>query len=192
MLEIFLIAVSLALDAFAVSVSCGLTAKKGLGRLALKLGICFGAFQFVMPLLGWFLGSQVASYIEKISPWVAFGLLALIGGRMILEAFRGEDTPETGASDASRTGDVSLGKLLALGVATSIDALAVGVTFALVEVNVLLACGVIGAVAFALSVLGAALGKKLGSRFQRQAGILGGVVLVAIGLKILLENLLGK
>ncbi len=189
MLEIFLIAVSLALDAFAVSVSCGLAARRNLGRLALKLGVCFGAFQFLMPLLGWFLGSQVASYIEKISPWVAFGLLALIGGRMILEAFRGEDSD---ASDASQAGDVSLGRLLTLGVATSIDALAVGVTFALVEVNVLLACGVIGAVAVGLSVLGAAVGRKLGSRFQQQAGILGGVVLVAIGLKILLENLLGK
>ena len=177
MFTILLIAISLALDAFAVSVSCGLTGRGGI-RLALRLGIWFGAFQFLMPLLGFTLGRSVAGYVAAVSPWVAFGLLSFIGGRMLLDA--GSETPAPSELSASR--------LLALAVATSIDALAVGVSFAFLRVNILAASAVIGLVAFLLSLLGGTVGGTLSGRFQARAESLGGAALIAIGAKILIEN----
>lgn len=183
MLQIFLIAVSLAMDAFAVSVSTGI-AMPGFGpRQAARIGLWCGAFQFFMPLIGWFLGSSVSVYIEAVDHWIAFGLLSLIGGNMIREALFGQGE--------EAVTDLSVRRLFLLALATSIDALAVGVTMVFMDVNVLLSAAVIGVVAFALAMLGGLLGRRLGQLFQRRATLLGGVVLVFIGAKILLEHLLG-
>ena len=185
MLEIFLIAVSLALDAFAVSVSSGI-AIPGFGwRQAVKMGLWFGAFQFMMPLAGWFLGSSVSGYIEAVDHWVAFGLLALIGGRMAWGAVRG------GGDEEEAPADLSAKRLCLLAIATSIDALAVGVSMAFMRVDVLFSAIIIGVVAFALSVVGGLAGRRLGSLFQKRAELVGGLVLIAIGVKILVEHTLG-
>ena len=182
MLQIFLIALSLAMDAFAVSVSTGI-AIPGFGpRQAARIGIWCGFFQFAMPLVGWFLGSSVKAYIEAIDHWIAFGLLAFIGAGMIREALSGDE--ETAITDLSAR------RLFFLALATSIDALAVGISMAFMpEVNILLSAAIIGLVAFLLAMLGGLLGRRLGQLFQRRATLLGGIVLVAIGLKILLEHL---
>lgn len=183
MLQIFLIAVSLAMDAFAVSVSTGI-AMPGFGpRQAARIGLWCGAFQFFMPLIGWFLGSSVQTYIEAVDHWIAFGLLAFIGGNMIREALFGEEE--------EAVADLSARRLFLLALATSIDALAVGVTMAFMDVSVLLSAAVIGVVAFVLAMLGGLLGRRLGRLFQRRATLLGGAVLVFIGAKILLEHLFG-
>lgn len=180
MLSVVLIAFSLALDAFAVSVSCGISVRGFSWRQALELGCWFGSFQFIMPLIGWFLGSRVSVYIKAFDYLVAFVLLALIGGRMILEAVKGEE-------NAAVT-SLSVGRLAALAVATSIDALAVGVPMAFMEVNILSAAAVIGLVAFALSVVGGLLGRRLGVLFRRRATIAGGLVLIGIGVKMLVQH----
>lgn len=186
MLSIFLIAVSLALDAFAVSVSSGI-AVPGFGwKQAVKMGCWFGGFQCLMPLLGWSLGSSISRYIEAVDHWIAFGLLALIGGKMVLEALR-----QGQGGEGAPAADLSARHLCVLAVATSIDALAVGVSMAFMTVDILLSAAVIGLVAFALSVAGGLLGRRLGTLFQRRAALAGGVVLIAIGVKILAEHLGG-
>ena len=185
MLSVFLIAVSLALDAFAVSVSSGI-AVPGFGcPQAVKMGCWFGGFQCLMPLLGWSLGSSVSRYIEAVDHWVAFGLLALIGGKMVLEALK-----QNQCQAESPATDLSARHLCVLAVATSIDALAVGISMAFMQqVNILLSAAVIGLVAFAFSVAGGLLGRRLGGLFQRRATLAGGLVLIAIGVKILAEHL---
>ena len=185
MLSILLIALSLAMDAFAVSVSTGI-AVPGFGvRQAARIGLWCGFFQFSMPLAGWFLGSSVKSYIEFIDHWIAFGLLALIGASMIREALSGEG--------GEAVADLSVRRLFFLALATSIDALAVGVTMAFMkDVNILLSAAVIGAVAFLMAILGGLLGRRLGQLFQKRATLLGGAVLILIGVKILGEHLLGS
>ena len=182
-IEIFLIAVSLALDAFAVSVSTGISTP-GFGlRQSARMGLWFGGFQFAMPLIGWFLGSSVAKYIEAFDHWLAFGLLALIGGRMIWESLHGEEEQADGPADLSAR------KLCVLAIATSIDALAVGVSMAFMPVNILFSAIVIGVVAFALSLLGGILGEKLGTLFEKWVQVAGGIVLIGIGIKILIEHM---
>ena len=184
MVEIFLIAVSLALDAFAVSVSSGISIP-GFGvKQAARMGLWFGAFQFMMPVAGWLLGSSVSQYIETVDHWVAFGLLAVIGGRMAWGSLRGGEEDEAPA-------DLSARRLCLLAIATSIDALAVGVSMAFMNVPVLASAVVIGVVAFVLSLVGGLVGKRLGSLFQRRAELAGGLVLIAIGVKILVEHLSG-
>ncbi|MEQ2456656.1 manganese efflux pump MntP [Flavonifractor hominis] len=184
MIEIFLIAVSLALDAFAVSVSSGISIPGFGGRQAVKMGLWFGAFQFAMPLIGWVLGAGVSQYIQAVDHWVAFALLAAIGGKMAWEALRGGEEDEAPA-------DLSARRLCLLAIATSIDALAVGVSMAFMRVDVLLSAAVIGVVAFVLSVVGGLAGRRLGRLFQRRAELAGGLVLIGIGVKILLEHLMG-
>ena len=182
MVEIFLIAVSLALDAFAVSVSSGISIP-GFGvKQAARMGLWFGAFQFMMPVAGWLLGSSVSQYIETVDHWVAFALLAVIGGRMAWGSLRGGEEDEAPA-------DLSARRLCLLAIATSIDALAVGVSMAFMNVPVLAV--VIGVVAFVLSLVGGLVGKRLGGLFQRRAELVGGLVLIAIGVKILIEPLSG-
>lgn len=183
MIEIFLIAVSLALDAFAVSVSTGISTPGFSWRQGAKMGLWFGGFQFAMPLIGWFLGSSVARYIEAFDHWIAFGLLVLIGGHMVWDALKGGE-------GESAPADLSAGRLCVLAVATSIDALAVGVSMAFMEVNILVSALIIGVVAFVLSLAGGLLGKKLGTLFQKGAQVAGGCVLIGIGIKILWEHLL--
>ncbi len=183
-IEVLLIAVSLALDAFAVAVSSGISVKGFGWRHAVKMGIYFGFFQMAMPLIGWLLGSGLSGYIVAIDHWVAFALLGLIGGRMVWEAAHKDcSVPDSGPSELSAR------RLVVLAVATSIDALAVGVSMAFMDVNILLSAAVIGVVALVLSMVGGLLGKRLGCIFQKRAEIVGGLVLIAIGGKILFEHL---
>ena len=184
MIESFLIALSLALDAFAVSVSSGISIPGFGWKHALKLGCWFGGFQFAMPLAGWLLGTSVSQYIEAVDHWVAFGLLAVIGGRMVWGSLKGGDGEEAPP-------DLSARRLCLLAIATSIDALAVGVSMAFMRVSVLLSAAIIGVVAFVLSMVGGLAGKRLGALFQRRAELAGGLVLVGIGIKILVEHTMG-
>lgn len=179
-MQIVLIAVSLALDAMAVSISVGLAHPAQAARQGLRLGLWFGGFQFGMPLLGFLLGRTLSAYIESVAPWVAFALLAFIGGRMIWESFQPGEAEDF---QVLPTGQVCL-----LAIATSIDALAVGVGASLMGLPLVLSCAVIGATAFVLSFLGAVVGRKLGQGFQTWAQVAGGAVLIGIGLKFLLER----
>lgn len=179
--ELFILAVGLSMDAFAVSVCKGLSIQKLKPRHAVIVGAWFGAFQALMPAIGWLLGSAFADMIEAVDHWIAFVLLALIGGNMIREALGHEE------EDA----DPSLAPIamLLLAVATSIDALAVGVTFAFLQVRILPAVALIGAVTFLFSAAGVKLGSVFGIRYKSKAELLGGIVLILMGTKILLEHL---
>lgn len=182
--ELLIIAISLAMDAFAVAVSNGLMLPKIRIRHALVFGLFFGVFQFLMPLIGYFLASRFSTYIQSFDHWIAFILLSIIGGNMIKESFSDEDDEDVQANI------MSVKNLTMLAIATSIDALAVGVTFALVDSgNIWVSCGVIGIVAFILSYIGVMLGKKISGVFQSYAERVGGAVLIIIGLKILIEHL---
>ena len=184
LLELFLIAVGLSMDAFAVSVCKGLSPQTLQRRHYLIVGAWFGGFQALMPTLGYLLGSTFEQYITSVDHWVAFIMLSVIGGNMLKEAFS-KDEETTDASFAPRV-------MLLLAVATSIDALAVGVSMAFMKnVNIFSSALVIGVVAFGLAVVGGLAGRRLGGLFQKRAELVGGLVLIGIGLKILLEHLLG-
>ena len=182
--ELLLIAVGLSMDAFAVSVCKGLGMRRLNLRVALVLAFLFGVFQAGMPVIGWLLGSQFLWLIEPVDHWIAFGLLGFIGGKMILDAVRGEQEDDGGTVDR-----VAWGEFLMLAVATSIDALAVGISFAALSVEIVPSVALIGIVTFALSLVGVMVGHVFGSRFERPAQLAGGVVLVLIGVKVLLEHL---
>lgn len=179
--ELFLLAVGLSMDAFAVAVCKGLALKKVNIRQMALVGLWFGGFQALMPMLGYFVGVQFKDAITAIDHWIAFGLLALIGGNMIREAFSKEEEE----SDASLT----FKKMLPLAVATSIDALAVGVSFAFLNVNIGIAASFIGVVTFSLSLIGVKVGSLFGARYKSRAELAGGIILVLLGTKILLEHL---
>lgn len=184
--ELFLIAVGLAMDAFAVSICKGLQMKKINYRHGAVIALFFGVFQGVMPLLGWFLGSSFGSYITRADHWVAFVLLAFIGGKMIYEALHGDDDEEV--SEGGDTLDIK--ELFILSIATSIDALAVGITFALLpDTNIWVSITAIAVVTFVLSLVGVVIGNRFGTKYKNKAELFGGVILVLIGLKILLEHL---
>ncbi len=185
-IELALIAVGLSMDAFAVSVCKGLGMKRLDMGQALVIALFFGGFQALMPLAGWALGSGFQSYIEPVDHWIAFALLAFIGGKMLYDAFHEEDGDEPVAGEAAR---LDLKEILMLAIATSIDALAVGVSFAFLQVDIVPAISLIGVITFALSLVGVAAGHQFGARFEKPATIVGGVVLILIGLKILLEHL---
>lgn len=184
--ELALIAVGLSMDAFAVSVCKGLGMKRLDMGQALVIALFFGGFQALMPLAGWALGSGFQSYIEPVDHWIAFALLAFIGGKMLYDAFHEEDGDEPIAGEAAR---LDLKEILMLAIATSIDALAVGVSFAFLQVDIVPAISLIGVITFALSLVGVAAGHQFGARFEKPATIVGGLVLILIGLKILLEHL---
>lgn len=183
--ELLLIGVGLSMDAFAVSVCKGLGMRKVNMRTSTVLALFFGGFQALMPLIGWALGSQFLWLIEPIDHWIAFGLLAFIGGKMLVEAVRGEDE-EADEGDAER---IDLSEFLMLAIATSIDALAVGISFAALSVQIVPAITLIGVTTFLLTYVGVAVGHFFGARWQRPASIAGGIVLILIGCKILLEHL---
>ena len=191
MVEIFLIAVSLALDAFAVSVSSGISIPGFGPRQAVKMGLWFGTFQFLMPLLGWLLGSSVSQYIEAVDHWVAFVLLGFIGGSMLWEA--AQDIRRTRREGAVCPAGRQFGPKMMMmqALATSIDALAVGVSFAALSVNIWQAAGFICCVTFACCLAGHALGRRFGLLLGARAQLCGGLILVAIGTKILIEHLTG-
>jgi len=179
--ELFILAVGLSMDAFAVAVCKGLSIRALLPRHAIIVGLWFGAFQALMPAIGWLLGAAFADMIAAVDHWIAFVLLTLIGGGMVREALGGDDE-ECDPSLAPLT-------MLLLAVATSIDALAVGVTFAFLRVDILPAAALIGACTFVISAAGVKVGNVFGTRYRSKAELFGGVVLVLIGLKILLEHL---
>ncbi len=182
--ELLLLAVGLSMDAFAVSICKGLAVKKVGWPERVKCGAWFGGFQALMPLIGFFLGALFADAISAFDHWVAFGLLALIGINMLREAFgKDDDKDENG-------GDMSVKTMFVMAVATSIDALAVGISLAMAgDVNIFLAITFIGVITFAMSAMGVQIGNIFGSRFEKKAEALGGFILIALGIKILLEHL---
>lgn len=226
-IELFLVGVGLSMDAFAVSICKGLGMRQINVAHMLVIALFFGGFQALMPVIGWALGSQFQGLIEPIDHWIAFGLLAFIGGKMLWDSFHegNEEKVSDKASSSSNTNSeapvaapasvpafveggqgsvaaaesvparpaerLNLGELLMLAVATSIDALAVGISFAFLGVNIVWAVAIIGVTTFALSCVGVAIGNRFGSRYERGASIAGGTVLILIGLKILIEHLLG-
>ena len=182
--ELFLVAVGLSMDAFAVSICKGL----GMARLDLRqatlIALFFGGFQALMPLLGWVLGEQFAHFVTTFAHWIAFALLAFISGKMLWEAFHEDHEHED--EDDGRT---DLKELVMLAIATSIDAFAVGVTFAFLDVAIVPSVTLIGITTFVISFAGVAIGHQFGRRWEKPSTIAGGIVLVLIGVKVLLEGL---
>ncbi|MCL2445997.1 MAG: manganese efflux pump MntP family protein [Oscillospiraceae bacterium] len=179
--ELVIIALGLAMDAFAVAVCKGLSLPKVRLHHMLIVGLYFGIFQGVMPLLGWLLGARFAGYVQAVAPWIAFVLLVIIGGRMIWES-RKKDEEECNTS-------LGLRVMLPLAIATSIDALATGVTFAFLQVNIIPAVLLIGAITLGMSMLGVKIGNVFGLRFKSKAELAGGIILIGMGVKILVEHL---
>ena len=177
--------IGLAMDAFAVSICKGLGMKKVNGKQALVIGLFFGGFQALMPMIGWLLGKQFERYIVSIDHWVAFVLLVFIGGKMIAEARK----PAAEATPVAMAQPLDLQELLVMAVATSIDALAVGISFAFLNYPMMEAVTVIGVTTFFISVAGVYIGNYFGNKYQKKAEMAGGVILVLIGAKILLEHL---
>lgn len=182
LLTIVIIAVALAMDAFAVSIASGSAYKQLKLRHSLRIAIFFGGFQAFMPLIGSLAGLTLKKYIENYDHWIAFGLLIAVGAKMIYESFK--------ISPAEQSFDPSnIFVLLVLSVATSIDALAVGITLSLITSSIIAAVIIIGIVTFILSYLGVFIGKKIGHFFENKIEALGGLVLIALGIKILFEHL---
>lgn len=183
--ELFILAVGLSMDAFTVSICKGLSSKKNsLSKMA-KCGLWFGGFQAFMPLVGFFFGSLFAKQIAVIDHWVAFALLALIGANMLKEAFMNDND-----CDCDNSADFSVKAMFTMAVATSIDALAIGISLSMAgNVNIWAAIILIGVTTCVLSAVGVSVGSKFGDQFEKKAQIAGGVILIALGLKILLEHL---
>ena len=185
--ELFLLAVGLSMDAFAVSVCKGLAMKRATLKAEATCGLWFGGFQALMPTIGFFLGALFADAIEAFDHWVAFALLAIIGINMLKEALEKKD--ESG-DNPEKDADLSVKTMFLMAVATSIDALAVGISLALVgSVNIWLAAAFIGICTCLLSALGVKIGNVFGSRYEKKAELAGGVILILLGVKILLEHL---
>lgn len=184
-LELFLIGVGLSMDAFAVAICQGLCMPKLNWRHTITIALFFGGFQALMPFTGWLLGSQFAGYIQSIDHWVAFVLLVLIGGNMVREALS-PDEEEVACAIAAK---LDYRQLFMMAVATSIDALAVGVTFAFLEVTIVPAISIIGCTTFCISIAGVVVGNFFGARYKKRAELSGGIILILLGVKILLEHL---
>lgn len=181
LISLFIIAVGLSMDAFAVSICKGLAMQKITLKKALIVGLWFGGFQALMPAIGYLLGSQFETYITSIDHWIAFVLLSIIGGNMIKEALSKDDE--------SANASLAFKEMLVLALATSIDALAVGVTFAFLKVQIIPAVLFIGIITFILSAIGVKVGSIFGSRYKSKAELFGGIILIVMGIKILLEHL---
>ena len=180
-IELILLSIGLGMDAFAVSVCKGISMKKMNWKKACIIGLYFGGFQAIMPVIGYFFGSSFESIITNIDHWIAFILLAIIGAKMKQEAFQKEEE--------EYNEDISVKTMIVLSIATSIDALAVGITFAFLKVNLLLAITLIGTITFILSVIGTKIGNRFGDKYKSKAELAGGIILIIIGLKILLEHI---
>jgi len=181
-LSIVLIAIGLAMDAFAVSITTGIVLRKNMLKNSLIIAGYFGFFQALMPLIGWFVGLQFKEYIEKIDHWIAFLLLGFIGFKMIYEAVKERGEQEEAIDPLNKK------TLLFLAIATSIDALVVGVSFAFLEVSIASSIIIIGIITFIICFIGVYLGKKFGQLFKSKAELFGGALLVLIGFKILIEH----
>ena len=182
--ELFVIAVGLSMDAFAVSICKGLATGKVRLRHAVTAGVYFGGFQALMPLIGYLLGVRFQSMITAFDHWIAFALLALIGANMLREALSKEDGEEMNDSFGFKT-------MLPLAIATSIDALATGVSFAVTDTNIWIAISLVGATTFAFSAAGVKIGNAFGLKYKSKAEFVGGLILILMGVKILVEHLRG-
>ena len=183
--ELFLLGLGVSMDAFAVSICKGLSVKKARLREMATCGAWFGGFQALMPLLGFFLGALFYNAISAFDHWIAFGLLALIGGNMLKEAFEKKD-----CCCEDQDADMGFKTMFVMAIATSIDALAVGISLAMAgNVNIWLAVGCIGVITFLMSGIGVKIGNVFGARFEKKAEAIGGIILILLGLKILLEHL---
>ena len=180
-LELLLLSIGLAMDAFAVSICKGISMRKMNWKKAIIIGLYFGGFQALMPTLGYFLGTAFQSLITSVDHWIAFVLLGIIGGEMIKESFE--------IDSENQNDDVSFKTMIILAIATSIDALAVGITFAFLNVNLGLAVSLIGIITFILAVAGTKIGNRFGDKYEKKAEFVGGVILILLGVKILLEHL---
>ena len=186
LLEIFLVAIGLSMDAFAVAICKGLAMPQVNKKQTLLIGAYFGVFQALMPLLGWLLGTSFSRYIQAFDHWIAFVLLAFIGGKMLWDVFHEKEESAAEKSDAR----LDHKELFMLAIATSIDALAVGIAFACLDVQIWSSVSIIGCVTLVLSFCGVWIGNRFGNRFEKKAEIAGGVVLILIGVKILLDHLI--
>lgn len=184
-IEFLLIGIGLSMDAFAVSICKGLAMRKVNKKQALVIGLFFGGFQALMPFIGWALGIQFQSHITNIDHWIAFVLLVFIGGKMIVEAVKPEEEEAVEVMDPP----LDIKEMFLLAIATSIDALAVGVTFAFLDYPIVEAISIIGVTTFVISVGGVYVGNFFGSRYKNKAELAGGLILVLLGVKILLEHL---
>jgi putative Mn2+ efflux pump MntP len=182
LIEIILIAVGLSMDAFAVSITLGLQAEKPKARELLTPAIFFGFFQALMPITGFFAGIYFANRIQEIDHWIAFVLLGIIGGKMIKDSF-------SKSKEELDENHFKFGKMLVLAIATSIDALAIGITFAFFKVEIFKAAIIIGLITFFISMSGVKIGSVFGAKFKSKAEFIGGAVLVLLGIKILIEHL---
>ncbi|MDR1566855.1 MAG: manganese efflux pump MntP family protein [Treponema sp.] len=197
MVSVILIGISLSIDAFAVSVSAGISIRERKLFHALRSSFFFGFFQFIMPVTGWYLGKTLAAYISAWDHWIAFGLLAFIGGKMIWETLRGRKKAPSGKEgaapwDGKSPSDLrSLPFLLTLSFATSIDALAVGLSFSILNREIWSSALVIGGITFAVCITGFEFGRRIGALLEKWAEIAGGLILIGIGVKILSEHLWG-
>lgn len=181
-ISIFMLGVGLSMDAFAVSIAKGMTMKKQeVLKYALVLALFFGFFQAMMPVIGWWIGSYFKELISSVDHWIAFGLLGIIGLNMIREAMHGDEEKDNAS--------LTLSTITILAIATSIDALAIGISFAFLQVNILLAISIIGMTTFILSFIAVYVGNRLGGMLEKYAGLLGGIILIGIGTKILIEHL---
>ena len=181
---IFLIALGLAMDCFAVSLCIGTNGLKKNARMVLRLAFHFGLFQGGMAFIGWLAGRQIAELISRVDHWVAFSLLLWVGGRMVRNSFRNGDESKPG--DPTRGGS-----LVMLSIATSIDALAIGLSLAIIDGSILVSSVIIGVTSFILSVAGYLLGDRLGHRFGKRMELLGGLILIGIGIRVLVSHLWG-
>lgn len=184
-IEFLLIGIGLSMDAFAVSICKGLAMRKVNKKQALVIGLFFGGFQALMPFIGWALGIQFQSHITNIDHWIAFVLLVFIGGKMIVEAVKPEEEEAVEVMDPP----LDIKEMFLLAIATSIDALAVGVTFAFLDYPIVEAISIIGVTTFIISIGGVYVGNFFGSRYKNKAELAGGLILVLLGVKILLEHL---
>ena len=184
-IELLLMGVGLAMDAFAVSICKGLGMKKVNKKQAVVIGVFFGGFQTLMPLIGWILGKQFERYITSVDHWIAFILLGFIGEKMIVESLKKEEEEEIEKSDKP----LDLKEMFILAIATSIDALAIGITFAFLGTPIIEAIAIIGIVTFLISIGGVYVGNFFGSKYKNKAEFAGGLILVLLGIKILLEHL---
>ena len=189
LLAIFMLAIGLSMDAFSVAICKGLSMKKITVAKMLVVGTWFGLFQAMMPLIGYYLGSAFSSAIVKIDHWIAFVLLSFIGINMIKEAL--EKEVETPGDKNTETENLSFKEMLILAVATSIDALACGITFAFLKVNIWVAVSLIGATTFVFGFCGVKIGNVFGVKYKSKAELAGGIILIVLGVKILIEHLMG-
>lgn len=183
--EVFMIGVGLSMDAFAAAICKGLSMRRATAGNILIIAVLFGGFQALMPLIGYFLGNQFEEYIVSVDHWIAFTLLLFIGGKMIIEVFKEGEAEKCDVFETK----LNIKEVVIMAVATSIDALAVGISFAFLRVDIKTSVLIIGITTFFISAAGVAIGKKFGSKFKNKATVAGGIILILIGTKILLEHL---